>query len=163
MQSEPYPIESACWTLKRLSPLPNTRLNPLILSDYKIKLSTSEISPIQLVLTTEINMGSMTNIDKSKGYFVNAQSCPPDAIFELTARYLDDKHPKKVNLGQGAYRDEDGKPWILPSVQKAKAAMHQEDVNHEYLPILGHTTFRDSAARVCLGQDLYTEKNIQVC
>lgn len=26
----------------------------------------------------------------------------------------------KVNLGIGAYRDENGKPWILPSVREAE-------------------------------------------
>lgn len=40
------------------------------------------------------------------------------SIFELTAAYKADKFPKKVNLGVGAYRDNDGKPWVLPVVKK---------------------------------------------
>jgi hypothetical protein len=40
------------------------------------------------------------------------------SIFQLTAAYAADKFPKKVNLGVGAYRDDDGKPWVLPVVAK---------------------------------------------
>jgi aspartate/tyrosine/aromatic aminotransferase len=29
-----------------------------------------------------------------------------------------DTDPRKINLGVGAYRDEQGKPYILPSVKK---------------------------------------------
>lgn len=42
---------------------------------------------------------------------------PPDAIFKLTAAFKSDKYDKKVNLGVGAYRDNNGKPWVLPSVK----------------------------------------------
>lgn len=40
------------------------------------------------------------------------------SIFQLTAAYKADKYPKKVNLGVGAYRDNNGKPWVLPVVKK---------------------------------------------
>jgi aspartate/tyrosine/aromatic aminotransferase len=31
-----------------------------------------------------------------------------------------DKNPEKVNLGVGAYRTEEGKPYIFPVVKKAE-------------------------------------------
>ena len=40
------------------------------------------------------------------------------SIFKLTAAYKEDPFPQKVNLGVGAYRDDNGKPWVLPVVQK---------------------------------------------
>jgi hypothetical protein len=40
------------------------------------------------------------------------------SIFQLTAAYSVDTFPQKVNLGVGAYRDDDGKPWVLPVVAK---------------------------------------------
>lgn len=43
------------------------------------------------------------------------------SIFQLTARYVADKHPKKINLGVGAYRSNEGKPWVLPVVKKASS------------------------------------------
>lgn len=42
------------------------------------------------------------------------------SIFQLTAAYKADTFEKKVNLGVGAYRDNDGKPWVLPSVKKVR-------------------------------------------
>jgi aspartate aminotransferase len=42
---------------------------------------------------------------------------PPDAILGVTEAFKKDKNPKKINLGVGAYRDDQGKPFVLPSVQ----------------------------------------------
>lgn len=99
-------------------------------------------------------MSSTTNV---KSFFDQAQYIPPDAIFALTAQYLDDPHPQKVNLGQGTYRDADGKPWVLPSVNKARETLLAQGLNHEYLPIVGLSTFREATAKLVLGQDLFGE------
>lgn len=40
------------------------------------------------------------------------------SIFQLTAAYKADTFPDKVNVGVGAYRDDDNKPWVLPVVRK---------------------------------------------
>jgi len=48
----------------------------------------------------------------------NVPLAPPDSIFKLTAAYKTDTFPRKVNLGAGAYRDDDSKPWVLPVVKK---------------------------------------------
>ena len=40
------------------------------------------------------------------------------SILNLTTAYKADPHPSKVNLGVGAYRDDDNKPWVLPVVKK---------------------------------------------
>lgn len=40
------------------------------------------------------------------------------SIFKLTAAYQADTFDKKVNLGVGAYRDDNGKPWVLPVIKK---------------------------------------------
>lgn len=77
---------------------------------------------------------------------------PPSSIFKLTAAYKADKYDKKVNLGVGAYRDDNGKPWVLPSVKMAKAALlANEDIDHEYLGITGLPEFTASAAKLILG------------
>lgn len=36
----------------------------------------------------------------------------------VTEAFKADKDPRKINLGVGAYRDENGKPYILGSVKK---------------------------------------------
>lgn len=43
---------------------------------------------------------------------------PPDVILGVTEAYNRDQNPKKINLGAGAYRDDNGKPYVLPSVRK---------------------------------------------
>ena len=44
---------------------------------------------------------------------------PEDALFGLMAAYRQDTFDNKVDLGIGAYRDDNAKPWILPVVKKA--------------------------------------------
>lgn len=79
---------------------------------------------------------------------------PPDSIFALTAKYKDDTNPNKINLGVGAYRDENGKPWVLPVVKTASHKLEaQEDLDHEYLPITGLQQFTAAAQRLVLGED----------
>lgn len=43
---------------------------------------------------------------------------PPDVILGVTEAFKKDKNPKKINLGVGAYRDDNGKPFVLPSIRK---------------------------------------------
>jgi aspartate aminotransferase, cytoplasmic len=43
---------------------------------------------------------------------------PEDPLFGLMAAYKADTDPKKVDLGIGAYRDDNAKPWVLPVVKK---------------------------------------------
>ena len=43
---------------------------------------------------------------------------PEDPLFGLMAAYRKDTSDKKVDLGIGAYRDNNAKPWVLPVVKK---------------------------------------------
>lgn len=43
---------------------------------------------------------------------------PPDAILGVTEAYKKDQSPNKMNLGVGAYRDDNGKPYVLNAVKK---------------------------------------------
>ncbi|PCH38125.1 aspartate aminotransferase [Wolfiporia cocos MD-104 SS10] len=79
---------------------------------------------------------------------------PPDAIYKLTGAYKEDAYPQKVNLGVGAYRDDNNKPWILPVVKKATdILLNDPALDHEYLPITGLPEFTSAAARLVLGAD----------
>lgn len=44
---------------------------------------------------------------------------PLDEAFAITAAFNADTDSRKVSLGAGVYRDENAKPWVLPSVRKA--------------------------------------------
>ncbi|KAI8615627.1 pyridoxal phosphate-dependent transferase, partial [Chytriomyces sp. MP71] len=79
---------------------------------------------------------------------------PLDAIFALSAAHTADQDPHKINLGIGAYRDNDGKPWVLPVVRKVKQnLLNDPSLNHEYLAIDGLRTFTDASAKMILGAD----------
>jgi aspartate aminotransferase len=49
---------------------------------------------------------------------------PPDAILGVSEAYKKDANPKKINLGVGAYRDDNGKPFLLPSVIKVRKSFN---------------------------------------
>lgn len=86
--------------------------------------------------------------------FAGVTELPPDPLFGLKARYVADPRTSKVDLGIGAYRDNNGKPWILPAVRKAEEKLiNSPDYNHEYLGISGFEPFFKSAANVILGKD----------
>ena len=52
--------------------------------------------------------------------FSDVPQGPPDPILKMAYRFKDDTNPKKVNLGVGAYRDEEGKPYVFPVIKKAE-------------------------------------------
>lgn len=79
---------------------------------------------------------------------------PPDAILGIAQAFRACTDPAKVNVCVGAYRDESGKPWILPSVRAAEEKMIADDAdNKEYLPIEGDTTFVQKALTFAYGAD----------
>ncbi len=45
---------------------------------------------------------------------------PPDAILGITEAFRADSAKEKINLGVGAYRDEQGRPYVLECVKKVK-------------------------------------------
>ncbi|KAJ9076126.1 Aspartate aminotransferase, cytoplasmic [Entomophthora muscae] len=90
----------------------------------------------------------------SASVFSQVPLAPPDAIFHLSASYKADTSPQKVDLSVGAYRTEEGKPWILPVVAKAeKHILNDPSTNHEYLGIEGLSTFTEASVRLLLGDD----------
>ncbi|GAA98558.1 uncharacterized protein L969DRAFT_18133 [Mixia osmundae IAM 14324] len=117
-------------------------------------MSTSHkrLSSITKHLKVEPDTTSMAHHDMD--VFKEVSQAPPDSIFQLTAAYKADKHDKKINLGVGAYRDENGKPWVLPVVLKAKRVIaSDESLDHEYLPITGLPAFTSASAKLIFGKD----------
>lgn len=78
---------------------------------------------------------------------------PPDPILGVTTAFLNDKNPKKINLGVGAYRDDNNKPFVLECVKEARKRWVESNPNHEYGPIGGSKEFTDAAAKLLLGAD----------
>ncbi|KAK9385457.1 pyridoxal phosphate-dependent transferase [Lipomyces mesembrius] len=73
---------------------------------------------------------------------------PPDAILGITEAYKADKFDGKINLGVGAYRDDAGQPYVLPSVQEAELRLLTQLLDKEYAGITGVPTFTKLAAQL---------------
>ncbi|KAJ5787121.1 hypothetical protein N7457_002111 [Penicillium paradoxum] len=81
-------------------------------------------------------------------------AAPEDPLFGLMKAYREDPSDKKIDLGIGAYRDNNAKPWILPVVKKADDAIHHDpSLNHEYLSIGGLAEFTSAAQKLIVGAD----------
>jgi len=86
--------------------------------------------------------------------FANVTQAQGIEVFALTASFNKDSHPNKVNLGVGAYRTDEGKPWVLPVVRDAEAAMAADQtINHEYFPVAGFPDYRAGGTRLLLGAE----------
>lgn len=86
--------------------------------------------------------------------FADTPLNPPDPIFNLNTQFKADQCPQKVNVGVGAYRTNEGKPWVLPVVKKAELLIvNDAGLDHEYLPIDGLAEFTEASARLVLGKD----------
>lgn len=77
---------------------------------------------------------------------------PPDAILGVTEAFKRDTNPKKINLGVGAYRDDNGKPYILPTVLKAEENILKSKLDKEYSAIGGNAEFCKLSCELALGQ-----------
>ncbi|CAD5117536.1 DgyrCDS6300 [Dimorphilus gyrociliatus] len=88
-----------------------------------------------------------------KSTWENVEMGPPDAILGLTEAFKSDTSANKVNLGVGAYRDDDGKPWVLPSVREAERIMTDNKLEKEYAGIAGFPEYTKYCAQLTFGED----------
>ncbi|XP_003743821.1 aspartate aminotransferase, mitochondrial [Galendromus occidentalis] len=95
---------------------------------------------------------------RSQSVFSHVEMGPPDAILGVTEAFKKDTNPKKMNLGVGAYRDDEGKPFVLPSVRQAEQKLAEQKHDKEYLPIGGLPAFCENAAKLALGKDSFVIK-----
>jgi len=82
---------------------------------------------------------------------------PADPILGLNDAFNKDTFEKKMNLGVGAYRDDNGKPWVLPSIKSAEEKLVKEGWNgvfqKEYAGITGIKEFVDASLEFAYGKD----------
>ncbi|XGW06277.1 hypothetical protein V3C99_016521 [Haemonchus contortus] len=98
--------------------------------------------------------GLKVPIQRKMSFFEGVAVAPPIEVFHMNKMFMDEKDPNKVNLTVGAYRTEEGKPWVLPVVREAeKLIAADESLNHEYLPVLGMEAFTEAACHLVLGDN----------
>ncbi|KAI4210344.1 MAG: hypothetical protein LQ351_006793 [Letrouitia transgressa] len=69
----------------------------------------------------------------------------------ITEAFKADSFGKKINLGVGAYRDDKGKPYVLPSVQAAERKVVDSALDKEYAGITGVPSFTKAAVVLAYG------------
>jgi len=102
---------------------------------------------------------------RNASFWSGVEMGPPDAILGVTEAFKRDNNPKKMNLGVGAYRDDNGQPFVLPSVRQAEQNVIAAKLNKEYAPIGGEGDFCKEAAKLAFGEDssvLKDSRNITV-
>lgn len=63
------------------------------------------------------------------GIWANLETVGLDAIKQLTIKYQQDPSPKKVLLGEGVYKDDNGKNVVLKSVREVRFHMMSTYLN----------------------------------
>ncbi|KAK1721322.1 aminotransferase class I and II [Colletotrichum acutatum] len=111
--------------------------------------NNSTLSRIRNIASHIMAPVSTTNFPAS-----TVPQAPEDPLFGLMAAYRADQSKDKVDLGIGAYRDDNAKPWVLPVVKKADEILRNDpELNHEYAPIAGIPQFTGKANELMLGAD----------
>ncbi|KAJ8917470.1 hypothetical protein NQ315_005517 [Exocentrus adspersus] len=89
---------------------------------------------------------------RASSWWSGVQMGPPDAILGVTEAFRRDTNPNKINLGVGAYRDDNGKPYVLSVVRKAEDKIKAKNLDKEYAPISGVAEFCKRSIELALGE-----------
>jgi aspartate aminotransferase len=96
-----------------------------------------------------------TAVMRGRRLWTAVKPTAPDPILGLVARFKQDPDPGAVNLAQGAYRDDRGAPFVLPSVVEAERrvalALATGASDKEYLGIEGSPSFIAASTALALG------------
>uniref|UniRef100_A0A7S4VYZ0 Aspartate aminotransferase n=1 Tax=Alexandrium monilatum TaxID=311494 RepID=A0A7S4VYZ0_9DINO len=87
--------------------------------------------------------------------FGHIAEAPVDPILGTTLLFNADKDPKKINLGVGAYRTEEGKPYVLNVIKEAEEEMLKElgsSINKEYSTIDGPAELKTLTQKLVFGE-----------
>ena len=85
--------------------------------------------------------------------WTSMDAAPADPILGLNDAFKKDTDPRKVLLGMGAYRDDQGKPFILDCVKKAEEKILRDAMDHEYAGIDGIPTYKQKCVELAYGHD----------
>ena len=85
--------------------------------------------------------------------FERLDRLPPDPILGLMAAFRADSDPRKVDLGVGVYRNDQGDTPVLQAVRKAEQAVLARQPTKSYVAAAGNPGFNQSMERLVLGDD----------
>lgn len=86
--------------------------------------------------------------------FESLERQPPDALLQLIKLYAADARPKKIDLGVGVYRTEDGATPVFKAVKLAETELAQKQDSKAYLGPEGDLGFCDGLKPYIFGDAL---------
>jgi aspartate aminotransferase len=116
-------------------------------------------SPVAVViiarLLTEAFFGSPLSQPLSgdlAAMFERLPTLPADPILGLMSLFSNDPNPRKVDLGVGVYKNEQGATPVLASVQEAEQRLLSRQISKAYVGPAGNLTFNAAMSALLLGQ-----------
>ncbi|KAI5661901.1 hypothetical protein M9H77_21224 [Catharanthus roseus] len=105
--------------------------------------------------------GAVIGARSMSSWWRDVEPAPKDPILGVTEAFLADPSPNKVNVGVGAYRDDNGKPVVLECVREAERRI-AGNLNMEYLPMGGSIKMVEETLKLAYGEnsDLIKDKRI---
>jgi aspartate/tyrosine/aromatic aminotransferase len=172
---------------------PITNIHILLFTDYspthmsqfnRIQILKQHIQPTTVDQVSFANTSSSSNFpnysqqfasqqqstsrmsdNNNQSIFGNIPVAPRDPILGLTQAFKEDTSPNKVNVGVGAYRTEEGKPWVLRVVREVEKKLVEQSLDKEYIPQDGLAAFNEVSPKLLLGFDsrAIKEKRVVSC
>lgn len=97
-----------------LTPIPSPTPIPLVSQLRFLAMTTTAMAPAK----------AMTSV------FASVPEAPADPILGLNAAFLADEAPEKISLGVGAFRTNEGKPYVLPVVKRVEQRLVRFFLRH---------------------------------
>ncbi|ABR74928.1 aromatic amino acid aminotransferase [Actinobacillus succinogenes] len=85
--------------------------------------------------------------------FENIKAAPADPILGLNEAFKTEKHPQKINLGIGVYKDAHGFTPIMKAVKAAETRLLESENSKNYLSIDGVQKFNALTQTLLFGAD----------
>ncbi|MAX24506.1 MAG: aromatic amino acid aminotransferase [Phycisphaeraceae bacterium] len=85
--------------------------------------------------------------------FESVEMAAPDPILGLTEAFLKDANPKKINLGVGVYKSNEGVTPILDCVKQAETKLIATEKTKGYKPIDGDPAYGKAVLELMFGAD----------
>lgn len=73
---------------------------------------------------------TISNTSQENNLFSHVELAPPDAILGTRIAYNQDLNNDKINLGVGAYRDDEGNPYVFQIVRKIEVMLLAKHISH---------------------------------
>ncbi|WP_371187245.1 amino acid aminotransferase [Thalassotalea maritima] len=91
--------------------------------------------------------------------FGNLSALPADPILGLLAKYRLDQNPKKIDLGVGVYKDEQGHTAILDCVKTAEKFRFENEDTKVYIGPTGSPLFNEKMTELVFGEHKVISEN----